>query len=70
MDDRITTNDYVFKYESKIISWCLKKQKTIALSLAKAEYIAVIAMACEVLYLRRILANIQLETEWTTSLFC
>ena len=47
IDDRKSTSGYVFCLGSKIISWASKKQKTVSLSSAEAEYIAATDAACE-----------------------
>ena len=40
MDDRKSTSGYIFQLGNKVVSWSSKKQATVALSLAEAEYIA------------------------------
>lgn len=62
VDDRKSTSGYVFCLGSKIISWASKKQKTISLSSAKAEYIAATDAICEAIWLRRILSDVQQKT--------
>ncbi|XP_020522563.1 uncharacterized protein LOC110007206 [Amborella trichopoda] len=39
LDDRKSTSGYIFCLGSKVISWSSRKQKTVALSSAKAEYV-------------------------------
>lgn len=46
-DDRKSTSGYVFLLGNKAISWASKKQMTIALSSAEAEYMAATSAACE-----------------------
>lgn len=70
IDDRKSTSGYVFCIGSKIISWSSKKQKTIALSSAEAEYIAATDAACEAVWLRRILGDLQQKQMDPTIIYC
>lgn len=70
IDDRKSTSGYVFCLGTKPISWSSKKQKTIALSSAEAEYIAATDASCEAIWLRRVLKNLQQEPENSTKIFC
>ena len=49
LDERKSTSGYIFCLGSKVIAWSSKKQKTVALSSAEAEYIAANDAACEML---------------------
>ncbi|KAK9669245.1 hypothetical protein RND81_13G119000 [Saponaria officinalis] len=70
IDDRKSTSGYVFQLGSKAISWSSKKQATVALSSAEAEYVAATSAACEAIWLRRILSDLQQDpTDSTTILF-
>ncbi|KAL5730657.1 hypothetical protein ACHQM5_003455 [Ranunculus cassubicifolius] len=70
VDDRKSTSGYVFRLGSKVISWSSKKQQTIALSSAEAEYIAATDATCEAAWLRRILRDLQQEDEAPTTIHC
>ncbi|KAL5726897.1 hypothetical protein ACHQM5_000142 [Ranunculus cassubicifolius] len=70
IDDRKSTSGYVFCLGSKVISWSSKKQQTIALSSAEAEYIAATEATCEATWLRRILADLQQKEEAPTTIYC
>ncbi|KAG6520427.1 hypothetical protein ZIOFF_017482 [Zingiber officinale] len=59
LDDRKSTSVYIFCLGSKIISWVSKKQKTVSLSSAEAKYIAATDAACEAVWLRRILSDVE-----------
>ncbi|XP_073131472.1 secreted RxLR effector protein 161-like [Henckelia pumila] len=61
VDDRKITSGYAFCIGTKPISWSSKKQKTVALLSAEAEYIAATDAICEAIWLRRILKNLQQE---------
>jgi hypothetical protein len=62
-DDRKSTTGYVIKLNKSTISWLSKKQKTIALSSAEAEYMAICATAQEVMWLRQLLSEILPRTQ-------
>ena len=59
IDDCKSTSGYLFCLGTKPISWSLKKQKTVALSSAEAKYIAATNAACEAVWLRKILLDMQ-----------
>ncbi|XP_073300640.1 secreted RxLR effector protein 161-like [Primulina huaijiensis] len=69
-DDRKSTSGYIFCLGSKVIAWSSKKQKTIALSSAKAEYIATTEATCETTWLRRILGDLQQVESQPTKIYC
>ncbi|XP_057246814.1 secreted RxLR effector protein 161-like [Beta vulgaris subsp. vulgaris] len=70
IDDRKSTSGYVFQLGTKTISWSSKKQATIALSSAEAEYVAATSAACEAVWLRRILDDLQQTSEEPTTIYC
>lgn len=70
IDDRKSTSGYIVCLGTKAISWCSRKQSTVALSTAEAEYISSSSAACEAVWLRRILANLQQEQISATTIFC
>ena len=59
LDDRKSTSGYIFKIGGNTVTWRSKKQSTVALSTAEAEYIALASAAQEALWLK------QLSTELT-----
>nr|GEX23281.1 ribonuclease H-like domain, reverse transcriptase, RNA-dependent DNA polymerase [Tanacetum cinerariifolium] len=52
------TTDVIFYYGESPISWSMQKQATIALSSYESEFIAVIAAATQVLWLKRLLSKL------------
>ncbi|XP_054717308.1 uncharacterized protein LOC129226705 [Uloborus diversus] len=50
-DDRRSTSGYIFSHAGGPISWCSKKQQTVALSTAEAEYMALSSATQELLWL-------------------
>ena len=52
--DRKSTSGYFFTLGSASISWMSRKQKSVALSIADAEYIAASMACCEAFWLRKL----------------
>ena len=59
MDDRHSTSGNVFFLARGAVSCLSKKQATVALSTAQAEYVALSAATQEVIWLRRLLTNVR-----------
>eukprot|EP00253_Pinus_taeda_P001822 PITA_01822 len=70
VDDWKSTSGYVFHMGSGAISWSSKKQSTVALSTAEAEYVAAIAAACQAVWMRRMLRSLGQEQAKATMIFC
>ena len=70
IDDRKSTSGNVFFLGTKPISWSSKKQSTVAMSSAEAEYISASGAACEAVWLRRILKDMKQCQTTPTILFC
>jgi hypothetical protein len=69
VSDRKSTSRCCFSLGSAMISWQSRKQSSIALSTAKAEYIAACSASCEAIWLRNFLTGLfDLEMEATTIL--
>ena len=58
VDDRHTTLGNVFLLAKVSVSWLSKKQPTVALSTAEAEYVALSAATQKAIWLRRLLTNV------------
>ncbi|XP_049350171.1 uncharacterized mitochondrial protein AtMg00810-like [Solanum verrucosum] len=58
VDDRKSTSGNVFSLGSGAITWSSKKQVTTTLSSSEAEYIATTTSACQCIWLRRILVDL------------
>ena len=61
---------YIFCLGSNVIVWSSKKQKTVTLSSAEAEYIAATDAVCEAIWLRRLLSDLQQKIEEPTVICC
>ena len=55
--NRKNTSGGVFSIGSTIVSWYSKKQRSVALSSAEAEYMAASQAACEAIWMRTILGS-------------
>jgi hypothetical protein len=67
--DRESTSGCCFSLASTMISWQSRKQSSIALSTAEAEYIVACSTSCEAIWLRKLLTDLfDLEMEVTTFL--
>lgn len=60
---------YIFMFCSAPISWKSKKQATVTLSTAGAEYMALSSAAQEAVWLRKLLNDLKLKQEVPTILF-
>ncbi|KAF2317452.1 hypothetical protein GH714_022406 [Hevea brasiliensis] len=58
------------EFGSGVITWSSKKQATVALSTSEAEYIVATSAACQTIWLRRLLVNLQQEQKGATEIFC
>ena len=56
--DRKSTSGCCFNMGSGVMSWFSRKQSCVALSTAKAEYVATCLVSCEVVWLQKILFDI------------
>ena len=60
--DRNSTSGYVFMISYGIIGWLIKKKSAIALSSTEAEYIGVVNVATQCLWLQGILGECGFES--------
>jgi len=59
VDDRHSTTGNIFVMTGGAISWLSKKQATVALSTAEAEYVALSTITQEAVWIRRLLSDIE-----------
>ena len=52
------------------VLWSSKKQQIVSLSTTEAEFIAATACACQAIWLRRILEELQFKQVEATTVFC
>ena len=59
VDTRKSTTGVVFFLGGNLVTWQAQKQRVVALSLCEAEYIAAATVACQGVWLTRLLAEIK-----------
>lgn len=64
--DRRSYTGYIFKYAGAAISWESRKQKTVALSTAEAEYMCLTESAKEAIHLKQLAGDIGLDLKSIT----
>ena len=65
-----STSGYAFTLGSGVFSWGSKKQDSVALSSAEAEYVAAAGAACQAIWLKRILADMGELQDSATEIYC
>ncbi|XP_047339512.1 secreted RxLR effector protein 161-like [Impatiens glandulifera] len=70
IDDRKSTSGYIFCLGSNVISWSSRKQKSMVLSSAEAEYIECTDAAYEAVWLQRILKDMKFDQCEPTIIHC
>jgi len=68
--DRKSTSGYVMLFAGGAVAWSAKKQSTIALSMAKAEYITATHVAKQVLWHRTFCEELGIPQPTTSTIFC
>jgi len=68
--DRRSTNGFMFFFGSGAISWSNKKQPTVALSNMEAEYKGVTIVACEVVWLQKLLSDLGQLVDAPVVIYC
>eukprot|EP00253_Pinus_taeda_P033923 PITA_33923 len=70
VDDRKSTSGGAFYMGSKLVSWFSKKQSSIALSTAEAEYVATTSCCTQLLWMMQTLQDIQITGTPPISILC
>ena len=65
---RRSTSGYVFQLGQSTISWCSKRQQTVAKSSTEAEYVALSIASQEVIWLRRLLSDLKVDMSAATEM--
>ena len=68
--DRRSTSGYMFSFGSAAVTWSSKNQPTVALSSTEAEYRGAAVAACEVAWLRKLLADLCVEVPHKVVIYC
>jgi len=70
VDDRKSTSGGAFFLGKRLVSWLSKKQEAISLSTIEAEYIAAAGSCTQLLWMKQMLRDIQVEYEEPITIFC
>jgi hypothetical protein len=70
IDDIKSTSGYIFHLGSGVISWESKKYTIMTIASVEAEYVATIVVACQAIWLHRVLGDLQQGQEEPTPLYC
>jgi hypothetical protein len=70
IDDRKSTSGYIFSLGSGAVAWASKKQTIVTLSSTEAEYVATVAAACQVVWMRRVLNELLHNQNDATQIVC
>ena len=65
-----STNGYCFSLKSGMTSWCSRKQKSVALSSTKVEYMVASTTSCEAIWIRKLLMNLFKKRMEPTRILC
>jgi hypothetical protein len=60
----------LFSFGSGVVTWSNKKQPTVALSNTEAKNIGVVIVACEVVWLQKLLSNLGLSVDVLVVIYC
>ncbi|CAL5333116.1 unnamed protein product [Camellia sinensis] len=69
-DDRKSTSGYVFMMGTGAVSWSSRKQSIVTLSTTEAEFVAAAACACQAIWLKKILKELQFKEDEPTLIYC
>ena len=70
VSDRKSTSGCCFSLGSTVVSWFNRKQKSVALSSAEAEYMAANQASCEALWLHRLMVDLFRQQSSPTVIHC
>jgi hypothetical protein len=65
-----STSGYVFILGTSSVTWTKKKSHAIVLSSTKEEYQGAVKGACEAIWLKRMLSDMQMQQTVPTPMFC
>ena len=69
VDDMRSTSGYCFSFGYGIFSWSSKKQEIVAQSTIEAEYVAATVAVNQVLWIRKLLTDLDMKQEMSTQVF-
>eukprot|EP00253_Pinus_taeda_P009452 PITA_09452 len=68
--DRKSTSAYCFNVGSGMISWCSRKQKSVAPSSTEVEYMVASTATCKAIWLRKLLVSLFRKRMEATKVYC
>ena len=69
INTRRSTSGFAFQLGKSTITWCSRRQATVAKSSTEAEYVSLSSAAQEVIWLRRLLVNLGIQVLSPTTIF-
>ena len=69
IDTRRSTSGYAFQMGKSTVSWCSRKQATVAKSSTEAEYVALSTATQEGIWLRRLLSGLMMDMKNPTLIY-
>lgn len=69
LTDRKSISGFCFTLFGNLVSWCSKKQSIVALSSTESEFIAVCNASCELLYIKNLLSDFDIDCSLPITLF-
>jgi len=69
IDTRRSTTGYIFTIDNMPVTWTSQRQKLVTLSTTESEYVAAASAAKEIIWLRKLLKDIDCEMSAPTTLF-
>eukprot|EP00258_Populus_trichocarpa_P034009 XP_024450028.1 uncharacterized protein LOC112326471 [Populus trichocarpa] len=70
VEDRKSTNGYVFLLSSGVVTWSSKKQPIVTLSTIEVEFVATAVFACQAIWMKRVLREFEYSNEACTLIRC
>jgi len=70
VSDRRSTNGFMFSFGNGAISWSSKKQPIVALSSTEVKYRGATIVACEVVWLQKLLSNLGQLMDTPVVIYC
>lgn len=68
--DRKSTSGYCFNVGSEMVFWCSRKQKSVALSFAKEQYMLTSTTTCKFIWLQKLLVSFFRKRMEATYVYC